>query len=563
MNILGPLIPAWMHLTNPLSISERSSPLNTNIDSSTLLGDGKVLSHQRPIPSRARQRSVEAQLSFILRLGRHRAVLQHSPGEIFPTASLSEGRSTKLVSAAVGGLKIRASDVDVLAPGQQKAGYPVNPNHHDSVLEVRANPKTTGTRPPDAGKSSRALIIDESRDLVPPCAPVHGRVDLLSTHNRFARPADRPGRLWNPTNFTPKLPPAVYTQPIHARRRRRPSTPPPPAISVAHPTIDVTAVPDDQSAIGAGDYPLLTLPEQRQSRHPTPTRSSFQVDGRVSGNNRISVPDSVRLSYDLKATFGAQLEADSAPVMSRPNNAEPGAGFSNDLERGPDRPSHQYNRSNISLPGGIGSAISSSDSSIVGDPDQPGLGDEWGPQHPCFPHLNPYVPINSVEYQTTRIIRVQRDWLVVGDLAPTFSNLYPEILDAAGISEQEFRRVVEKLNDSLIPIFNPYNWRNILDGVLGVLSGWVWEDLGLTNVKTKLNGVEAWIEKWNAEMEKTLGSEEGVSPPKIISLRRTGYMTLDFQIPDPELFRSHSEPGSRSGPAMAEATTEPVASSAL
>jgi len=29
----------------------------------------------------------------------------------------------------------------------------------------------------------------------------------------------------------------------------------------------------------------------------------------------------------------------------------------------------------------------------------------------------------------TRIIRIRRDWMVVGDLAPTFSNIYPEILD--------------------------------------------------------------------------------------------------------------------------------------
>jgi hypothetical protein len=215
-------------------------------------------------------------------------------------------------------------------------------------------------------------------------------------------------------------------------------------------------------------------------------------------------------------------------VMLPPNNDDPTRSLSNDLERGPDGHGQQYNRSNLSLPGGVGSAISSSNSSIIGDPDQPGLGDEWGPQHPCFPHLNPYVPINSTEYRTTRIIRVRRDWLLAGDLAPAFSNLYPEILDPAGVSEQEFRRVIEKLNGSLIPIFNPYHWRNILDGVLGVLSGWLWEDLGFTNVKTKLNRLEAWIEKWNAEMEKTVGSEEGAITPKIISLRRTGYMSVRF-----------------------------------
>ncbi|OTB07977.1 hypothetical protein M426DRAFT_52756 [Hypoxylon sp. CI-4A] len=219
--------------------------------------------------------------------------------------------------------------------------------------------------------------------------------------------------------------------------------------------------------------------------------------------------------------------------------------FSKDLERGPE--GYRYNGSRTSLPGG--SAISSDDSSIMGDPDQHDFGGEWGPQHPCYPHMNPHVPMNSPEYANTRIIRIRRDWLIEGDLAPTFSNLYPEILDPAGVSEQEFRRVIDKLNGELVPIFNPYNWRNILDGVLGLLTGWVWDDLGLTYAKVKLRDVETWIEKWNAEMEKTVSSEENIIPPKIISLRRTGYMNLDFQIPDPEIAPATSEAsGSRAGP---------------
>jgi hypothetical protein len=176
---------------------------------------------------------------------------------------------------------------------------------------------------------------------------------------------------------------------------------------------------------------------------------------------------------------------------------------------------------------GIGSALSSSNSSIMGDPDQPpDNGEEWGPQHPCYPHLNPHVPLDSPEYANTRIIRVRRDWLLEGDLAPTFSNLYPDILDPAGVSEQEFRRVIDKLNRELVPIFSPYAWRNILDNVLGLATGWLWDDLGFTAAKTRLRSLEKWIEQWNAEMEKAAGSEEGVIPPKIVPLRRTGYMTV-------------------------------------
>ncbi|KAL2141152.1 hypothetical protein VTI28DRAFT_2736 [Corynascus sepedonium] len=218
--------------------------------------------------------------------------------------------------------------------------------------------------------------------------------------------------------------------------------------------------------------------------------------------------------------------------MAPPEDAA--GGFAPDLERGPSALNHRH--STASGVSGIGSAISSSDSSIMGDPDQPpDNGEEWGPQHPCYPHLNPHVPVDSPEYANTRIIRVRRDWLLEGDLAPTFSNLYPDILDPAGVSEQEFRRVIDKLNSELVQIFSPYAWRNILDNALGLATGWLWDDLGFTSAKARLRNLEQWIEQWNAEMEKAAGSEEGVIPPKIVPLRRTGYMTLDIQIPDPEL----------------------------
>lgn len=404
-----------------------------------------------------------------------------------------------------------------------------------------------------------------------------------------------PGRLWNPTNSTPRVPPSQTPRPS---RRRRPSTPPPPAVPVSHPAIEVSSDPPEPIGFGAGDYPLLPLPEQSK-------RSSSHIEGRASGDRRISLPASLRHSYDGKRasnppppqeseagpsepkpkdekprTTGLRKRGQSVTkraraisfglvrtetsenspkkldkgkgkaVMPQMGNDDPRRSFSKDLERGPSVLSNRHNGSNVSLPGGIGSAISSSNSSIMGDPDQPDLGEEWGPQHPCYPHLNPHVPMNSPEYTSTRIIRIRRDWLIQGDLAPTFSNLYPEILDPAGVSEQEFRRVIEKLNGELIPIFNPYNWRNILDGILGLLTGWIWDDLGLTYAKTRLSNLEDWINKWNAEMEKTVGSDEGAIAPKIISLRRTGYMNLDFQIPDPEIApATGSEPsGSRSGP---------------
>ncbi|KAK5628008.1 hypothetical protein RRF57_003723 [Xylaria bambusicola] len=499
----------------------------------------------------------------------------------------------------------------------QELGNPANPDYPTNpVLESTLDPTRSHSHHPhhhNHSNAQRTKFVHSNR-LLP--APLRNRAARSESVNRFPRNIGNPGRLWNPTNSTPRTPPAVYTRPSRTARKRRPSTPPPPAVPFSHSVLDETSVLDDQAATGAGDYPLLTLPEQIQSRHPTPTRSSFQIEERRNKAKRISLPRSVRYSYSFGRTPGATSKEDQGfellelkkeglstvgshakadygvtethqtsavsqdlvytqradqpfrkidkgkgkAVMSSTNDENASKGLSIDLERGPARLSQQNRRSsNLSVPRGIGSAISSSNSSIIGDPDQPGLGDEWGPQHPCFPHLNPYVPINSNEYNSTRIIRIRRDWLIAGDLAPTFSNMYPEILDPAGISEQEFRRVIEKLNGSLIPIFNPYSWRNMLDGVLGVLTAWLWEDLGLTNGKTKLNELEGWINKWNTEMEKTIGSEEGVVAPKIISLRRSGYMSLDFQIPNPEVSVSTSEPGSRSGPPPPDAVASTAA----
>ncbi|KAI1457176.1 Golgin subfamily A member 7/ERF4 family-domain-containing protein [Annulohypoxylon moriforme] len=413
-----------------------------------------------------------------------------------------------------------------------------------------------------------------------------------------------PGRLWNPTNSTPRSLTSRQqrtSRQAQPSRKRRPSTPPPPSVPVNNPTIQVSLDANEAIGFGAGDYPLLPLPEQSK-------RASLSIEGRTSGDKRISLPASLRHSYDGKRTSNppALQETEAGPsepipkpeksittglrkrgqsvtkraraisfglvraessetspkkidkgkgkaVMPQVENDDPVRSFSKDLERGPSVLSRRHNGSNLSLPGGIGSAISSSNSSIMGDPDQLDLAEEWGPQHPCYPHLNPHVPINSPEYANTRIIRIRRDWLLEGDLAPAFSNLYPEILDPAGVSEQEFRRIIEKLNRELIPTFNPYNWRNILDGILGLLTGWIWDDLGFTYAKTKLRHLDAWIDKWNMEMEKAVGSDENTIPPRIISLRRTGYMNLDFQISDPEIAPASTEPsGSRSGPNLAE-----------
>lgn len=121
--------------------------------------------------------------------------------------------------------------------------------------------------------------------------------------------------------------------------------------------------------------------------------------------------------------------------------------------------------------------------------------------------------------------------MVAGDLAPTFSNLYPEILDPAGVSEQEFRTIIEKVNNELVPAFNPWGLRNLFDNTMALLTGWVWDDLGFTAVKARLKNVERFLEEWNKEMEGK--SRDGPdSAPRILPLRRTGYMNVSCTFHD-------------------------------
>lgn len=122
---------------------------------------------------------------------------------------------------------------------------------------------------------------------------------------------------------------------------------------------------------------------------------------------------------------------------------------------------------------------------------------------------------------------MRRDWMVAGDLAPQFSNLYPEILDPL-VSEEAFRGLVRGVNGALEVAFRPGRARSLGDFLAGLVTGWVWDDLGMAGVKGELAALEKWVEKWNAE----IGAPEGV---QVVSLRRTAYLCLDIQIPDPRI----------------------------
>ena len=81
----------------------------------------------------------------------------------------------------------------------------------------------------------------------------------------------------------------------------------------------------------------------------------------------------------------------------------------------------------------------------------------------------------------------------------------------------------------------------MLDSVLGVATGWLWESVfAQAAVKKKVRQIEHIIEEWNMQLDKearlggrTSGGEERTDVACCIPLRRTGFMSLDIQIPDP------------------------------
>jgi hypothetical protein len=143
---------------------------------------------------------------------------------------------------------------------------------------------------------------------------------------------------------------------------------------------------------------------------------------------------------------------------------------------------------------------------------------EWNQRHPCFPHLNPHVPKESKEYENTRIIRISREYMYSGDLSPAYSAVYPEILDSY-VDETKFREVIKRVNEELYAAHSPWSTVNILEGIIGLFTLWLYEDLVDTNAKKRIGGVEKYLESVNETLEKETGA-------KFIPLRRTGFLTV-------------------------------------
>jgi hypothetical protein len=282
------------------------------------------------------------------------------------------------------------------------------------------------------------------------------------------------------------------------------------------------------------EHSLLSLPEQRRSRQSfqglrSPSGDTSLIveissSGDRSGSDTVPVPAKLLKKHKERAYSPEDFDdndddneiepekADNMP-FSEPKPEIPFPVGIMDAESGNGL---RRTASKVSLPMRPNEAAdqnqrnsSASDSAI-----------EWGPMHPCYPHLNPHVPTKSPLYSSTRIIRIPRDWMTAGDLAPTFANVYPEVLDGI-VSEDQFRQLLRHVNEEIVDVFNPFSVRNWADSILGLVTLWIWDDLGLTGIKKRLNGLEKWIERWNKE----IGAEEGV---QIIPLRRTAYMSVGY-----------------------------------
>lgn len=330
-------------------------------------------------------------------------------------------------------------------------------------------------------------------------------------------------RLWNPQNSSPRAPPSPARHHLQHRPPHRPPHHAPPPSAPREPN-----VPVERPHSARDEYPLLTLPQRRQSRQ-SPASSSLLVERSTAGDDLIaSGRTSIGLPRDqARGRPSLQHDDDARPPTPGPSMAVAPAAAPQQVDH---RDLEAAVRSPSAPQGGRASLPESARTSLSRSRSQRSHADgddasefPWGPSHPCFPHPNPHVPLNSELYDTTKIIRIKRDWMVKGDLAPTFANLYPEILDPL-VAEDDFRELIKKINDSLVAAFDPFTFRAWLDSVLGVATFWLWDDVGMSGVKRQLNELESWIERWNREV----GEKEAV---KIIPLRRTGYLTVGHCAP--------------------------------
>lgn len=193
-----------------------------------------------------------------------------------------------------------------------------------------------------------------------------------------------------------------------------------------------------------------------------------------------------------------------------------------------------------------------------------------GPQLVINHFPNNHSGLDSLTYRDTRIVRVPRIYSTVdmSDIIPQFS-IFPlgeepnAIIDnsASGtlktfkiageydenffgqtsltplvpdlIASDELVSIVTRINRDLFEAFDPYSVWNVLDNILELITGTFYSKIVNTFIfdthcKRKLAQLELYIE----ELNKKYSLKDGKGF-KIISLRRSAYLSLDIEIPRP------------------------------
>lgn len=382
-------------------------------------------------------------------------------------------------------------------------------SRHAPVDIEESNQEDKGQCPPaDDHRGASQTVELLPTHTQPPTPPPPVRFSLLGTLLRSSRQVRTLSftSLWNPVNSssTPSTA-APSSQRLRFQRQRPSQKPgykdnyplkplPPLPLPLPAPT------PRSHSSLRVNRSLFTTTPTSRPTSalpHPPP---SPKGKGKGKGPAPRD-PPTMTLPFSSNSSLHTSLHKATSPIATPPQQKDP------ELGHLPHSPS--------------GSHIPPPPSPLP-----------WGPSHPCYPHPNPHVPLSSPLYASTRVIRIPRDWMIVGDLAPTFSNIYPEILDP-WVSESQFRRLIKTINERLTEVFRPGGIRAWADAIVGLGTGWLLEDLGGTSVKRGCKNIETWIEGWNREVSNTPNDAEGQGLVRCVPLRRTGYMSVNPPPPKP------------------------------
>ncbi|CAH2351150.1 ras modification protein Erf4p [[Candida] railenensis] len=193
-----------------------------------------------------------------------------------------------------------------------------------------------------------------------------------------------------------------------------------------------------------------------------------------------------------------------------------------------------------------------------------------GPQLVINHFPNNHSGLDSSTYRDTRIVRIPRIYSTIdmSDIIPQFSifplgeepnaiiensasgtlktykiegeydvnffgqtSLTPLVPDL--ITSDELILIVTRINRELYEAFDPYSVWNALDNILELITGTFYSKIVNTFIfethcKRKLAQLELYIE----ELNKKYSNIEGKGF-KIISLRRSAYLSLDIEIPRP------------------------------